>query len=79
MKCDGDVFHEYMTLSEAARELAVSKSRVEQYLRDGRLTVAAQVGVVRLVLRSDVARLKRVPRRPRGRPSFVTPSCGRRG
>jgi excisionase family DNA binding protein len=62
-------FRDYMTLSEAAAELAVSKSRVEQYVRDGRLAVAARAGGVRFVLRSDVVRLKRTPRRPPGRPA----------
>ena len=61
-------FRDYMTLSEAAAELAVSKSRVEQYVRDGRLAVAVRAGGVRFVLRSDVVRLKRTPRRPPGRP-----------
>lgn len=58
-----------MTLAEAADELELSKSRVEQYVRDGRLAVAARAGGVRFVLRSDVAELKRTPRRPRGRPA----------
>lgn len=62
-------FRDYMTLAEAAEELALSKSRVEQYVRDGRLAVAARAGGVRFVLRADVAKLKRTPRRPRGRPA----------
>jgi hypothetical protein len=62
-------FRDYMTLSETAAELAVSKSRVEQYVRDGRLAVAVRAGGVRFVLRSDVVRLKRTPRRPPGRPA----------
>lgn len=73
-------FRKYMTLSEAASELAVSKSRVEQYVRDGRFALAARAGGVRFVLRVDVARLKQTPRRPRGRPAASTlhqPGAGR--
>ena len=60
-------FRDYLTLAEAARELGLSKSRVEQFVRTGRLAVAASVGKVRLVRRTDVATLKATPR-PSGRP-----------
>jgi hypothetical protein len=61
----GDI-NEYMSLLEASRELGVSKSRMEQYVRDGRLSVE-WVANQRVVLRSAVAELKKIPR-PSGRP-----------
>lgn len=58
---------EYRTVAEAAADLGLSKSRVEQFVRDGRLAVAVVVGGMRLVRKKDVAALKRVPRPP-GKP-----------
>jgi excisionase family DNA binding protein len=58
---------ECMTVAEAAKELRLSKSRVEQFIADGRLKVAGVLGNVRLVLKSDVTELKKVAR-PEGRP-----------
>lgn len=48
---------EYLTLSEAARLLGVSPSRVRQLARDGRLPVWKQAGWWVRYLRSDVERL----------------------
>lgn len=55
-----------MTVSEAATELGVSKSRVNQLLRTGRLRVAWTVAG-RSLLRSDVATFAKLDR-PAGRP-----------
>lgn len=60
-------FEDNMTLRDAAEELAVSKSRVEQFVRDGRLPIAAAAGGIRWVSRKKVAELKRIPRKG-GRP-----------
>lgn len=59
-----------MTMLEAAQELGVSKSRVEQFvsLEDGRLSVVHVVGNIRLVSRDAVKKLKDAPRKKRGRP-----------
>ncbi len=58
--------NDYMTSREAATELGLSKSRVDQYVRDGRLT-AVMVGNARLIPRAEVAALKKLPRAA-GRP-----------
>lgn len=62
----GDI-SEYFSVLEAARELGVSKSRVEQYIGDGRLKVEWLAGR-RVVLKSEVAKLRDAPKRPAGRP-----------
>lgn len=62
---------DYMTLLEAAGELGLSKSRVEQYVRDGRLTATTFAGR-KLVLRRQVAEVKKQPKL-RGRPKKGEP------
>lgn len=57
---------DYLSVREAAAELGLSKSRVEQLVRGGRLPSATLAGR-RYVLKADVARLKAEPRPPRGR------------
>lgn len=76
----GDV-NEYMTALEAARELGLSKSRIDQFIRDGRLKVAVLVGTVRLLSRADVAAVKAIPRvegRKPKPPADPLPAKGRR-
>jgi len=57
----------YLTTAEAAAELGLSKSRIEQFIRDGRLAVAFVAGGLRWLRRADLAPL-RAPR-PAGRPA----------
>lgn len=59
---------ECITVAEAAKELGLSKSRLEQFIGDGKLSVAAVVGNLRLVRRKDVAALKPFVRGKAGRP-----------
>lgn len=58
--------NQYMTSREAAAELDVSKSRIDQFVRDGRLT-SVMMGIARLIPRAEVAALKKLPRAA-GRP-----------
>lgn len=58
---------DYCSVREAADELGLTKSRIEQLLVDGRLRVEIVAGGVRWVSREAVAALKKVPR-PTGRP-----------
>ena len=54
----GDI-KSYVTVKGAAKSLGLSKSRIEQYVRDGRLRVAYVLDDgTRLLLRSEVAKLK---------------------
>ncbi len=66
--------NDYMTSREAATELGLSKSRVDQYVRDGRLT-AVMMGNARLIPRAEVAALKKLPRAA-GRPKGEKQSTG---
>ena len=68
----GDIA-EYFTVAQAAAELGLSKSRVEQFIRAGKLRVAGLMGSVRIVLRSDVASLKSGVRGKAGRPPKSPP------
>jgi excisionase family DNA binding protein len=61
----GDIAN-YFSLLEAARELGLSKSRVEQFVRAGRLKAEWLAGR-RVVLKADVRLLKSAARKP-GRP-----------
>jgi excisionase family DNA binding protein len=47
-----------MTVQQAATELGVSKSRVNQYIADGRLPVARKLGTLRVVRLRDVVTLR---------------------
>jgi len=55
-----------MTTAQVAAELGVSKSRVDQFARKGRLK-SVQVGNARLFRRADVLAFKKIPR-PAHRP-----------
>ena len=68
----GDIA-DYLTVAQAADALGLSKSRVEQFIRDGRLAVATTMGSVRLLLRTDVAALKPSVRGKPGRPPKSPP------
>jgi excisionase family DNA binding protein len=57
---------EYVTTVEAAELLGVSRARVDQFCRDGRLP-AEMVGMMRLIRRGDVMAFKKQPR-PEGYP-----------
>ena len=59
---------EEITLAEAAGLIGVSKSRVEQYVKDGRLKVVRLVGTLRVVSRK-AAEAVRDTERVGGRPS----------
>lgn len=50
---------EYVTTAQAARILAVSKSRVDQFCREGLLPFET-LGQMRLILKADVRKLKSV-------------------
>jgi excisionase family DNA binding protein len=54
---------EYVTTREAADILKVSKARVDQFCRSGRLKFTT-VGNARLILRADVVAFKAAPRAP---------------
>jgi excisionase family DNA binding protein len=55
-----------ITVSEAAKRLGVSRQRVDQYIRDGRLAVAQQYETLRLVRAADIDALlaQRAPTPP---------------
>jgi excisionase family DNA binding protein len=61
----GDIT-EYVTTAQAAALLGVSKSRVDQFCRDGRLPFVL-VGTARAILRADVETFAGAPRQKRGR------------
>lgn len=73
----GDIA-EYLTLLQAAKEMGVSKTRMEQHVATGKLPVAAVMGGMRLVLKSDVLKLK-ADRKPRGRPPKFPPADAKKG
>jgi excisionase family DNA binding protein len=52
---------EEWTVKDAADHLGVTRARVDQFIRDGRLTVVRTVGPVRMLRKVDVLRLKRKP------------------
>ena len=56
----------YVTIRQAAEILDLSKSRVEQFIRGGRIP-AVDVGEIKLLLRTDVEEFKKLPR-GKGRP-----------
>ena len=56
-----------MTTREAADFLGVSKARVDQYCRKGRIPFE-MVGQTRLIKDADLKRFKRKPKRKPGRP-----------
>lgn len=65
-----------MTLAQAAELAGVSKSRVEQWIRDGRLHVRRTIGTLRVVLRSEVLAIERKPEGyPKGRPRKDKPQA----
>jgi excisionase family DNA binding protein len=66
----GDI-NEYMTTREAAEALGLSKARIDQFVRTGRLT-AVTVGNARLILRAEVEAMQKEPRPP-GRPKKPDP------
>ena len=51
-------FTDNITARDAAAELGVSKSRVEQFIREGKLHVAATAGGLRWLSRKAVAEFK---------------------
>ncbi|MBN9522385.1 hypothetical protein J0H58_28345 [bacterium] len=53
-------FTDNITVRDAAAELGVTKARVDQYIRDGKLTVAATAGGLRWLNRKAVAAFKAV-------------------
>ena len=57
---------EYVTVKDAAELLGLSKPRVDQLIKAGRIRCEA-IGGIRLVLRGEVAAFKR-KKRPTGRP-----------
>lgn len=61
----GDI-SEYVTSREAADLLGLSKARVDQFVRKGRLS-GVMVGNTRLIPRAEVEAMKKTPRPP-GRP-----------
>ena len=65
----GELADQYCTLRQAADALGVSKTRVEQFVRKGRLPVVDTVGGVRLVSRAAVAAMNKRP--GPGRPKKV--------
>jgi len=66
----GDIAN-YLSLLKAAQELGVSKSRMEQFVRDGRIAVEWFEGR-RVVTKEAVAALKLIPRSP-GKPPGKKP------
>jgi excisionase family DNA binding protein len=56
-----------MTVAEAAKELGVTRWRIGQFIKEGRIRVARWVGPIRLVRTSDVLKLKSQERKA-GRP-----------
>jgi excisionase family DNA binding protein len=58
----------YLTTREAAEVLGVSKARVDQYCRKGRIPFA-MAGQSRMILKADVAAFKRKPKGKPGRPA----------
>lgn len=68
----------YIGTTEAGRRLGLSKQRIHQLIRDGRLP-AQLLGPRMYVLREkDVERLRAEPRRP-GRPRKQAPQPGTKG
>lgn len=58
----------YMTVAEAAAELKLSKSRIGQFIKDGKLLVRGELGQMRLLLKSEVRAFKPQVRGKAGRP-----------
>jgi excisionase family DNA binding protein len=52
---------EELTVPEAAEALGVTRARVDQFIRAGRLPVSRTLAGRRLVRKIDVMRLKRMP------------------
>jgi hypothetical protein len=65
-------FSELCSVAEAAAELGLSKSRINQFIADGRLEVVVAVGV-RAVRRVDVAAIRPSVRGKAGRPPKTAP------
>lgn len=61
-----------MSVPEAAKLLGLSRKRVFDFVKDGRLP-AEQIGGVYIVRKTDVEKLKQQPRR-RGKPPSANPS-----
>lgn len=57
---------QYVTTRQAAELLGLSKARIDQFCRSGRLR-SELVGTVRLIRRADAEAFAKKPR-PRGRP-----------
>lgn len=58
---------EYLTTVEVARELGVSKARIDQFARVGKLK-SVTVGNARLFLKTDVCAFAKIPRNPGRKP-----------
>ncbi len=56
-----------ITVAEAAAEMGVSKTRVEQFLRAGRLSICGTTARVRLLSRAQVLSLKAALRSAAGK------------
>jgi len=72
----GEFADRMMSVKEAADYLGVTKPRVDQFIKDKRLTVAEVAGGIRFLLRADVEAFKDRPRMKRG-PKPKTPKPGR--
>lgn len=59
---------EYLTAHEAAVLLGVHRSRVAQFVTEGRLTPALTIGTSKLFRKADVLAFAAVPRTRTGRP-----------
>lgn len=59
-------FADHVSVKDAAAELGVTKARVDQYIRDGRLAVALVYAGVRLLRRKDVEAFRAAPKKKRG-------------
>lgn len=64
---------DWLTTTEVAGVLGLSRRRVQKLVKDGRIP-ARRVGRDYLVLRADVARFADSPRPPAGRPKNGSPA-----
>jgi excisionase family DNA binding protein len=53
----------YMTVSQAAKRLGISRARIHQFIREGRL-IAIQPGREYFIARADIDEFSTVPRPP---------------
>lgn len=54
----------FVTVAEAAGMLGLTKTRIDQFIRDDRLAVARRVGGLRLLSRAAVAAFAKLDRPP---------------